>query len=173
MGVVPDLRAGVWHFTSVPQMGMVDAIYPVGHLDKSQQIKLEQHLDKAFSGEKAKIGCTPLVSHRIRVHEDPIKQRYYFLSPTIQKLDDQELDQMLADGVVEESSSPWCSPVVMVKKRDGKYRFRIDFRKVNAVTEKDAYSLSYMSSILDKLTDARFLTTIDIEAAYWQLPLEE
>lgn len=80
---------------------------------------------------------------------------------------------MISEGVVEESASPWSSPVVMVRKRDGSYRFCVDFRKVNAITERDAYPLPYISSILDKLRDARYLTTIYIKAAYWQIPMKE
>ena len=58
----------------------------------------------------------------------------------------------------------------MVRKPNGKYRLCMDFRKLNAVTKKDAYPLPYMNSILDKLRCARFISTIDLSRAYHQVP---
>jgi len=59
----------------------------------------------------------------------------------------------------------------MVKKPNGKYRFCLDFRKVNSVSKKDAYSLPNMNGILDKLWSARYISTIDLSQAYFQIPL--
>jgi hypothetical protein len=78
---------------------------------------------------------------------------------------------MLAEGVIEPSDSPWSSPIVLAKKKDGKYPFCIDFRKVNEVTRKDAYSLPFINVILDKLRRARYISTIDLKSGYWQIPL--
>lgn len=80
---------------------------------------------------------------------------------------------MLEAGVIEPSTSPWSSPVVIVKKKNNKYRFCIDFRKVNEVTEKDAYPLPQVSATLDKLRNARYITTLDLKDGYWQVPLTE
>ena len=82
-----------------------------------------------------------------------------------------EVDQMLADGIIEPSESPWSSPIVLAKKKDGKYRFCIDFQKVNEVTRKDAYPLPFINAILDKLRRARFISSIDLKHGYWQIPL--
>ncbi|XP_044755050.1 uncharacterized protein LOC123314004 [Coccinella septempunctata] len=59
----------------------------------------------------------------------------------------------------------------MVKKKDGKPRFCIDFRIVNNVSVKDAYPLPYISGILDKLRKAKYISTIDLKQGYWQVPL--
>ena len=56
----------------------------------------------------------------------------------MQRIIDEEVNLMLAEGVIEPSDSPWSSPVVLAKKKEGKYRFCIDFVKLNQVTEKDA-----------------------------------
>jgi len=74
-------------------------------------------------------------------------------------------------GVIEPSTSPWSSPVVIAKKKDGRPRFCIDFRKVNEVTEKDAYPLPQVEATLDKLRGAKYLSTIDLKNGYWQVPL--
>ena len=61
---------------------------------------------------------------------------------------------MLSIGIIELSYSEWSNPIVMVKKPSGKYRFYLDFCKVNSVSKKDAYPLPNMNGILDKLRSA-------------------
>jgi hypothetical protein len=90
-----------------------------------------------------------------------VKQRYRPRNPFMQGIIDEEVDKMLAEGVIEPSDSPWSSPIVLAKKKDGKHRFCIDFRKVNEVTRKDAYPLPFINVILDKLRRARYISTID------------
>lgn len=80
---------------------------------------------------------------------------------------------MLALGVVQPSKSGWSSPIVLVDKPDGSTRFCVNFRRVNAVTKRDAYPLPYVTTILDRLRDAQYLTSLDIKSAYWQIPLSK
>ena len=67
-----------------------------------------------------------------------MKHRYTSRNPAMQAIIDAEVDRMLAAGIIEPSQSPWSSPVVLVRKKNGKYRFSIDFQQVNTRTEKDA-----------------------------------
>ena len=80
---------------------------------------------------------------------------------------------MLKQGVVKRSNSPWSSPIVMVKKKDGSCRFCVDYRKLNAVTHQDAYPLSRMDATLDSLAGASYFTTLDLASGYWQVEVEE
>lgn len=174
MDIVPNLRTGCWKFaTFVEEETHIGALCPSEHLTEEQRVELRDIIGSSFQETGARIGCTSVIQHRIQVASEPIKQRYYPLSPKLQELVNKELDEMLRNGIVEPSSSPWASPVVMVRKRDNTYRFCIDFRRLNGVTQRDAYPLPYMNSILDKLRDSKYLTTIDIRSAYWQIPLEE
>eukprot|EP00731_Ephydatia_muelleri_P017867 Em0010g965a len=80
---------------------------------------------------------------------------------------------MLKDGVIRESNSPWSSPIVMIKKKDGSWRFCVDFRKVNSMTQKDAYPLPRIDEALEALTGSQFFTTLDLASGYWQVEMEE
>lgn len=93
------------------------------------------------------------------------------MSPVIQEHIIKELDDMLEKAIVEKSSSGWSFPILLVKKKDEAYRFCVNFRKLNAVTERDRYPLPYVSHTLSKLKDARYLSTLDIKSAYWQVPV--
>ena len=84
-----------------------------------------------------------------------------------------QVREMLEKGIIEPSNSGWSSPVVMVRKADGTRRFCNDYRKVNAVTEPDAYPLPNMQDILRKLRRAKYITTLDLKSAYHQILLDE
>eukprot|EP00921_Rhytidocystis_pertsovi_P017674 GHVQ01027798.1.p1 GENE.GHVQ01027798.1~~GHVQ01027798.1.p1 ORF type:complete len:135 (-),score=5.23 GHVQ01027798.1:93-497(-) len=76
---------------------------------------------------------------------------------------------MLKDGIIAPSQSPWASPVVIVPKPNGKWRFCIDFRKLNAVTEKDVYPLPKIDEFLDRLREMKIFTLMDLLCGYWNI----
>ena len=171
LGIIPNVLHGGWTFGDKAKLE-VASVTDQDHLDSTQTSRLSMLLKDIFSVMKPTLGCTDLVEHEIRTAAEPIKQRYYPISPALQRHVDAELDTMLSEGVVEPSHSPWASPIVMVKKKDDTYRFCVDYRKVNKVTERDAYPLPYVSNILDRLRDAKFLSSLDVKSAYWQIPVK-
>lgn len=80
---------------------------------------------------------------------------------------------MLDKEVIRPSSSPWGSPVVLVKKADGSYRFCIDYRKLNAVTRKDVYPLPRIYEMLEVLQKAKYFSVMDVLTGYWNVPVRE
>ena len=93
-----------------------------------------------FPGDQ--LGRTSLVQHVIDTDDAmPIKQRPYRASPDVRKEIDRQVDEMLKNGIIQESVSPWSSPVVLVKKKDGSYRFCVDSRKLNKVTKLDSFPM--------------------------------
>jgi len=87
----------------------------------------------------------------------------------------EEINKIIMDmknrGVIGESKSPWMSPTVLVKKKDGTIRFCIDFRKLNAVTKKDSYPLPRIDDIFDQLSGNSWFSTLDLKSGYWQVKI--
>ena len=78
---------------------------------------------------------------------------------------------MLEQGVIEPLKCPWASPVVLVKKRDGSYRFCENYRQLNNITKMDVFPLPRIDDTLDLLSKAKFFTTLDLASGYWQVKM--
>jgi len=83
------------------------------------------------------------------------------------------VQEMLESEVIQESASPWASPVVIVGKKDGALRFCVDYRRLNAVTRKDTFPLPRIDDQLDQLQGKRIFTTLDAKWGYWQIRVQE
>ena len=73
---------------------------------------------------------------------------------------------MLQRGIVRPSSSPWTSPIVLVKKKEGTYRFCVDYRKINAVTKTAVFPLPRIEDYLDTLAGVQYFTTLDLASGF-------
>ena len=82
-----------------------------------------------------------------------------------------EVKTMLSMGVIEPAVSPYSAPIVLVKKNDGKVRFCVDYRRLNQVTAFDAEPLPDMDYLFSRLSQARYLSKIDLSKGYWQVPM--
>ena len=119
-------------------------------------------------------GRTNLVKHRIDTGSSPpIRQPVRRVAPHKREEASRLLKDMLDRKIIQPSSSPWASPIVLVPKKDGSVRFCIDYRKVNAVTRRDAYPLPRIDDTLDTLAGAKWFSTLDLVSGYWQVELEE
>ena len=80
---------------------------------------------------------------------------------------------MKEKGIINLSTSPWASRIVLVKKKDGKLRFCIDYRKLNTITKRDVYPLPRIDDSLAALKRGIIFSTLDLHAGYWQIPMSE
>ena len=80
---------------------------------------------------------------------------------------------MLKAGIATPSKSPWASPIVLVKKKDGSTRFCTDYRKLNSITKKDVYPIPRLDDALDRLGGCKYFTSLDMASGYWQIPVAE
>ncbi|GFW01290.1 hypothetical protein TNCV_5029451 [Trichonephila clavipes] len=146
-------------------------------LSDEQRNKLSELLRK-FSGlftktDKSTAAKTN-VKHRIFTGDHaPINQRAYRVSPTERRIIHEEVQKMLDEGIVQPSESPWSSPIVLVRKKDGSWRFCVDYRKLNSVTKKDVYPLPRIDDTLDCLKGAMFFSSMDLRSGYWQIEIDE
>ena len=148
----------------------------VEFLDEVQQSKVKSFLcefQDVFAAGDHDLGRTSLVKHKIDVGGNaPIKQAPRRL-PLHQRIEEEkQIEQMLARDVVEVSDSPWGSPIVLVKKKDGSYRYCIDYRKVNKISVKDAYPLPRPDDCFDALYGSAWFSTLDLCSGYWQVELD-
>ncbi|GFO13144.1 Pol polyprotein [Plakobranchus ocellatus] len=110
----------------------------------------------------SKPGCTPTLEHSIKLKtEEPIFVKQYPPPFSAKKVIEEEVRSMLDLGVIEPSTSPYCSPVVLVKKKDGSVRFCIDFRKLNAATVLDATNIPNPEDLFTELRGSRMFTSCD------------
>jgi len=118
-------------------------------------------------------GTSNTVEHQIKMKDDkPIKQRYYPKNPKIQGEINAKVDELLQMGFIQHSKSPYSSPIVMVKKKTGKWILCVDFRQIHAKSVKDA-PMRRINYILDQLREARYISSLDLKDGYWQIPLQE
>ncbi len=76
---------------------------------------------------------------------------------------------MEQEGTINKSAIPWCSPIVLVRKKDGTIRFCVDYFKLNCATHKDAYLLPRIDDILEALRGSKYFCSIDLASGYWQI----
>ena len=119
------------------------------------------------------LGHTTVITHKIDTGDAaPIRQYPRRLPYAYREETDKQVSEMLQQGVIKPSNSPWASPVVLVKKKDGTFRFCIDYRKLNAITKKDAHPLPRVDDLLDALQGSCMFSTLDLRSGYWQVSMD-
>lgn len=127
-----------------------------------------------FATNSSDLGRTSIAQHTIDTGDSrPIKQPCYRIPVHLREEMGKLTEEMLSNGVIEESKSPWSSPVVLVRKKDGSMQFCVDYRKLNAVTHKDVHPLPRVDDCLDALCGARVFSTLDCASGYWQVEVDE
>lgn len=153
----------------------------LAHLVPDERMKMQEMLfsfEDLLYGSGGKLGCTTRVRHTIPTGgATPIYRRPYPVPHHLKEEMREQIRNLLDEGVIRPSSSPWSAPVVLVPKKDRgqgvKYRFCTDFRALNAETKADVYPLPKIADTLESLGNSKWFTTIDLASGYHQIPVAE
>ena len=169
-GSEPGPDNGEWLLEKIDLSGL--ETWPE-HLQDQAKALLKSHAS-LFSKHDLDMGRTSLVKHKIVLTDPvPFKEKYRRIPPQLYEEVRAHLKEMLDLGAITHSNSPWSSPIVLVRKKDGRLRFCIDLRKLNLRTVKDSYALPRIESVLEHLVGACIFSTLDLKAGYWQVELDE
>lgn len=109
--------------------------------------------------------------HHIPLKEGslPVNSRPYRYSPVQKDVIETMVREMMNQGIIQYSSSPYASPVVLVSKKDGSWRLCVDYRALNKVTIKDKFPIPIIEELLDELGGSQIYSKIDLKAGYHQI----
>ncbi|CAF4484348.1 unnamed protein product, partial [Didymodactylos carnosus] len=141
----------------------------IKHFEQRQQIQdILWRNKELFATTPTIVNVPPQSAIKIGDHP-PIFSKQYPASEKDQQIKIEETAKLFERGQIEESTSPWSSPVVLVKKKDKTTRFCIDYRRLKAITIKDAFPLPRIDEIFDQLSDAMYFTKFDFKSGYFQI----
>ena len=145
------------------------------HIQDNKQARIHQLVQKyqsCFSQSATNLGRITIEVHRIRTVEyPPISQRPYRQSIANNHETRRQVRDLLAEGLIRESTSPWSFPVTLVPKKDGSKRLCIDYRKLNIITIDDKQPLPHILQVVDHLHNAKYFSTLDIASGYWHVAM--
>ena len=156
---------------------MFDSIKTNSSLTESEKVQVSNLLSKfssVFSQSESDIGLCNEIFHEIitpnipPIH-CPVRRMPYGFEQKV----DGEISKLLDAGIIRESTSPWNSGLVVVKKKDGSIRLCVDYRSLNSVTIRPIYPVPNTKQLFDALEGSLFFSSIDLSKAYYQCPMKE
>ena len=141
---------------------------------EQEQAELDEVLDEYSDVLSADPGRTKAATLSIHTgSQAPVRNHPYRIPPRWKEEVREQIDQLLQLGIIRPSDSPWSSSVVTVKKKDGGVRICVDYRAVNSVTQPDPYQMPLIEDILDTFASAKFISKIDLNKGFHQIPVRE
>ena len=151
----------------------------VGNIDfpeaKEKIMRLLTKYRSVIALEGDNLGCTQVITHRINVPGDqpPLYIPAYRIPHSRRTAVNECVQNMLDEGIIAPSSSPWNFPIIMVPKSDGSWRLVVDFRRLNELTVPDRYPCTHMGDLLSSLGSNKYFTSLDLMQGFLQVPLHD
>lgn len=152
---------------------VVEVVSTVRELPDELQALL-QNYEQLFQ-EPTELPPSRPCDHRIPLVEGAkvVNQRPYRMPHHQKEILEKIIKELLKSGVIRHSTSPFSSPVLLVKKKDGSWRLCTDYRKLNAITIKNKYPIPIIEDLLDQLKGAKYFSKIDLRNGYHQIRMAE
>ena len=152
-------------------------------LDKSPFLKMQKDKERAaklllrfwtvFSFDGS-FGATDLIEHKIYTEDvPPINQRYRPINPSLEPHLEKQIQDWLEHDVIERSNSPYNFGLVCVPKKNGKFRWCIDYRELNKISKRDTFPIGSIEDNLARLATSKVFSGLDGSGAFHVIPLEE
>lgn len=139
-------------------------------LKEHLEARVNKEVPSAFSRHDLDVGSVAGVTHRIELEDHvPFKERTRRVSPADFSDLKRHLQDLLAAGIIEETQSPYASPVVLVRKKNGELRMVVDYCRLNNLTRKDAYPLPRIEETFALLSGSKWFTVLDLKSGYYHL----
>jgi len=136
---------------------------------RQEVVDLLEEIQYVFTDVPA---LTTLGEHSITLTTDePVHSKPYPIPHAMQETVDRELENMLQMRIIEPSTSPYASPIVVVRKSDGSNRVCVDYREFNKITVFDPEPMPQPEQVFSKLEKDRYFSTFDVTKGYWQIPM--
>lgn len=141
---------------------------------REAMVQLLEQNKHSFTAHESDLGWTSRCEHRIGTGDaELVKVPPYRKSRHEREVVRKEVDKLLQAKVIRKSDSPWSSPIMLVKKKDGGLRFCVDLKRLNTLTRKDAHPPPRIDDAMETLSGAKFFSSMNLASGYWQVPIRE
>lgn len=167
-----EVEDGAWVYWAMENSGTV-SFPPSPSLSDSQQEELKRLVAEFPSVIETPTGL-PLSrrsDHRIVLQDGvlPVFVRPYRYNHSQKDEMEKLVSEILAAGIIQPRCSPYSSPVLLVRKKDGSWRYCVDYRALNKVLVADKYHIPIIQELLDELHGARWFSKLDLHASYHEI----
>jgi hypothetical protein len=137
---------------------------------RQKLLELINEYRDCFAENISEIGTCKVRELSIELEDSlPVVYRPYRLSYAEREFVKKQVREMKENGIIRESSSPYASPILLVRKKNNEWRFCVDFRRLNLKTLKDRYPLPRIDDLLDRITGCCVFSCLDLASGYWQI----
>lgn len=174
---VMTLSESVQKETNIREPITLDMLNIGPKVNQQQQYQLLNLLNtyrNCFAFDMQELGLTNITEMAIRLNDDtPVSYKPYRLPYSERNVVRKIIGELLDNNVIRDSHSAYASPIVLVRKKNNDYRLCVDYRALNKKTIKDSYPMTVIDDQLDRLSDKKLFTNLDLASGYYQIPVAE